>query len=550
MLNKKRPFFWYLKPLFLALLALSGCAVQQKPQGGPRDLVAPKLLKATPADQTRNFNGKKIELEFDEYFKFNNQYQEISVSPAQERSPEYIQKQKKLVIELKDSLQKNTTYVISFGKAIMDVNEGNIVKNLAYVFATGPSIDSMTISGTVTNAVTQQKEKEVLVLLFNLKQDSTLFGKKKPTLFTTTDSAGNFKFSNLKADNYKIYALKETAADKIYNNDNELIAFKANPIQLKKDTAGINLTLFKEVPDKIRFSTKAFDRDGSMLLISNRPIARPSVKIIFPDGFDTQKLAEINKTGDTINVYSKNMDFDSVKLATYENGMAFDTVRFTKGRRETFTRNVALYYNVSQNGVIKPGSDLLVTSTMPIESFDQSSITLMEDSAKVNYTVQRDTATRKKLIFKYRWKPKAKYTLVFNENSITTFFGDKIKKTQKTFSLDNPENYGEQTMRIAVPDTSKSYVVELLTFNGDQKNVIRTNRISRNSAIEYKMLLAGKYQIRVTYDTNKNGKWDPGSIARKTQSENIWADKTIYTVRPNWSDTANIQIPAEPVTAP
>lgn len=534
----------------MALLALSGCAVQQKPQGGPRDLVAPKLLKATPLDQTRNFKGKKIELEFDEYFKLNNQYQEISVSPAQERSPEYIQKQKKLVIELKDSLQKNTTYVISFGKAVMDVNEGNIVKNLTYVFATGPSIDSMTISGSVTNAVTQQKEKEVLVLLFNLKQDSTLFGKKKPTLFTTTDSAGNFKFSNLKADNYKIYALKETAADKIYNSDNELIAFKANPIQLRKDTAGINLTLFKEVPDKIRFTTKAFDRDGSMLLIANRPIARPSVKIIFPDGFDAQKLAEINKTGDTINVYSKNMDFDSVKLATYENGVAFDTVRFTKGRRETFTRNVALYYNISQNGVIKPGSDLLVTSTLPIESFDQSLITLMEDSAKVNYTVQRDTTTRKKLIFKYRWKPKVKYTLIFNENSITAFFGDKIKKTQKTFSLDNPENYGEQTMRIAVPDTSKSYVVELLTSNGDQKNVIRTNRISRNSAIEYKMLLAGKYQIRVTYDTNKNGKWDPGSISRKTQPENIWADKTVYIVRPNWSDTANIQIPAEPVTAP
>ena len=105
-------------------------------------------------------------------------------------------------------------------------------------------------------------------------------------------------------------------------------------------------------------------------------------------------------------------------------------------------------------------------------------------------------------------------------------------------------------MRIAVPDTSKSYIVELLTANGDQKNVIRTHRISRNSAIDYKMLPAGKYQLRVTYDANKNGKWDPGSISRKTQPEQIWANQTIYTVRPNWSDTATIQIPPEPVTAP
>ncbi len=387
-------------------------------------------------------------------------------------------------------------------------------------------------------------------MLFNLKQDSTLFGKKKPALFTTTDSSGNFKFSNLKADTYKIYALKETAADKIYNNDNELIAFKANPIQLKKDTSGINLTLFKENPDNVRFSNRAFDRDGSMFLTANRPLKRPSIRIISPEGLDAQKLVEINKAGDSINVYSKNMDFDSVKVAIYENGIAFDTVTLRKGRRETFTRSLSLNYNINPNNVIKPGSDLIVTSNMPIESFDQTSITLMEDSAKVNYTVQRDSATRKKLIFKYRWKPKSKYTIIFNENSVTGFFGDKIKKTQKIFSLDNAENYAEQTMRIAVPDTSRSYIVELLTANGDQKNVIRTNRISRNSAIEYKMLLAGKYQIRVTYDANKNGKWDPGSISRKTQPENIWANPTIYTLRANWSDTADIQIPAEPVTAP
>ena len=550
MLNKKRSFFLYFRLLFLGLLGLSGCAVQQRPQGGPRDLVAPKLLKTTPLDQTRNFTGKKIELEFDEYFKLNNQYQEITISPAQERTPEFTIKQKTLVIELKDTLQKNTTYVISFGKAIVDVNEGNAVKNLTYVFATGPSIDSLSISGNVINALTQQKEKEVPVLLFNMKQDSLLFGKKRPTLFTTTDSSGNFKFSNLKPDAYKIYALKEQSADKIYNSDNELIAFRANPIILRKDTTGINLTLFKENPEKQRFSTKSFDKDGSMSLISNRPLIRPSVRIIFPTGLDAQKLVEINKTADSINVYSKNLDFDSAKVAIYENGAPFDTVTFLKRRRETYTRNIALNYNINPNSVIKPGADLIVTSNMPIESFDQSLITLMEDSAKVNYTITRDTSTRKKLLFKYRWKPKSKYTLTFDENSITGFFGDKIKKTQKTFRQDDVENYSELTLRIAVPDTGKSYVVELLTGLTEPKIVVRTNRITRNSAIKYVTLPAGKYQLRVTYDTNKNGRWDPGSISRKTQPENIWAPQTVYTVRANWSDEQTMQIPPEPVTAP
>jgi hypothetical protein len=82
MLNKKTTFFSFFNALFLGLMVLSGCAVQQRPQGGPRDTAAPKLLLATPADQTKNFTGKKIELEFDEYFKLNNQYQEITIYPG------------------------------------------------------------------------------------------------------------------------------------------------------------------------------------------------------------------------------------------------------------------------------------------------------------------------------------------------------------------------------------------------------------------------------------------------------------------------------------
>lgn len=550
MFNQKSSFFTVLNALLAAIVMLGGCAVQQRPQGGPRDTSPPKLLKAAPANETRNFTGKRIELEFDEYFKLSNQYQEISVSPAQERSPEYTIKQKTLVIELKDSLQKNTTYVISFGKAIGDVNENNTIKNLTYVFATGPSIDSLNISGNVNNALTGQTEKDVTVMLFNLKQDSLLFGKKKPTLFTTTDTAGNFKFSNIKVDTYRIYALKEPSADKIYNADNEIIGFSTDPIQLKKDTSGIILTLFKEIPDNLRFTNRAFEKDGSMFISTNKPLNRPSVRILSPEALDAQKLVEINKANDSINVYSKNMDFDSAKVAIYENGVPFDTLTFRKGRRETYTRNVAISYNINPNAAIKPGADLIITANMPIENFDQSSITLMEDSAKVNYTIQRDTATRKKLLLKYRWKAKAKYSLTLNENSITTFWGDKIKKQQKAFSMDPLENYSELIVRLAVPDPAKNYVVELLSANSDQRNVIRTERISRNTAITYRMLPAGKYQLRVTYDANKNGKWDPGSISRKTQPEKIWNNPEIYTLRPNADDEHTLQVPPEPGTTP
>src|SRR5471030_2051179 len=154
-LNQKSRFFFQIFIGFIAISVIFSCANIQRPMGGPRDKTPPKLLKATPLNPTRNFNSKIIQLDFDEYFKLNSVYQEITVSPEMTKQPEYLIKKKSLIIKIKDTLQKNTTYVINFGKAIADVNEGNILKNFTYVFSTGPVIDSLRITGTVRDVQTQ-----------------------------------------------------------------------------------------------------------------------------------------------------------------------------------------------------------------------------------------------------------------------------------------------------------------------------------------------------------------------------------------------------------
>ena len=157
MLNPKPAFFSKNSFFLMVILLVYGCASIQKPQGGPRDLTPPKLLKATPENMTRNFAATEIKLEFDEFFKLSNQYQEISISPAQEKQAEYKIGRKTLTIDFKDTLQKNTTYVINFGKAIQDVNESNTLTNFTYVFSTGPHIDSLSMSVRFNNTITQQK---------------------------------------------------------------------------------------------------------------------------------------------------------------------------------------------------------------------------------------------------------------------------------------------------------------------------------------------------------------------------------------------------------
>jgi hypothetical protein len=541
-LNKKQVF----SPTFFLTLALIltifGCASVQRPTGGPRDRTPPKLLKATPENMTRNFAAKQIILEFDEYFKLTNQYQEITVSPAMERAPEYKIRSKNLVIDLKDTLHKNTTYVINFGKAIADVNEGNLLKNFTYVFSTGPHIDSLTVSGNVTNTDTQEKEKDATVMLIPASQDSIIFGKKKPSIYATTDSAGNFTLSNLHDGNYRIYALKETSPDKIYNNDQELIAFLKEPIHVSKDTSNISLRLFKQTPDKFRLIDRRFDLDGKMFFTFNKPLKDPSIKITYPPGIDETKYVDFGKTNDTAMVYTKSMDFDSIRIAFFDQQKPLDTIYLRKGRKEAFTRNITFKYNIDNSQLLQPGKDLLITSNLPIDSFDPNLLALTEDSAQVNFNLVKDPVNSKLFALKYRFKQKANYQLMINELAFTDIYGDKNKKSFRKFSINKPENYGTLTIKMNVPDTSKYYVAQILN---SEKQLLKTVTFKKTASVVLKDYLTGKYKVRIIYDNNHNGIWDSGSVRRGTQPEKIWLYSKDINLRANWETEETVDIPGE-----
>jgi len=544
-LNKKHSFFASISLLFVVVMIAFGCAVQTKPQGGPKDVVPPKLIKATPANQTHSFSSKIIQLDFDKFFKLSNQFQEITITPAPEKQPDYnyTKKPKSLIITLKDTLQKNTTYVINFGKSIVDLHEGNVLKNFTYVFSTGTHIDSLSISGKVIDIHTQDREKDVTVMLFSLKQDSLLFGKKKPSIYTTTDTAGNFNISNLHEGIYKLYALKEATANKIYDNESELIGIPNKIINLQNDTTGILLKLFKQIPTKFRFLERPrFDLDGKILLTFNKPLEKPAVRIISPVAQNEDKYVLISKTRDTALVYVKNMDFDSIKLVVFDNNKPIDTTTLRKLRKESFVRTVSLATSADARLILKPTTDLTITSSTPIGTYDQSLIVLNEDSTTVDYTLQQDTTNLKRLTLNYKWKQKANYTLTFNEGAITGFWGEKNKKMIKKFKLDKPENYSLLTLHITVPDTSKAYIIELLN---EQSALLQSNSIRKNTNFAYKNLLAGKYRVRVVYDDNKNGKWDTGSIKENRQPENIWVDRDVILVKPNFDTDQPVDIPRE-----
>lgn len=543
--NLKAQYF-DLRNLLVVITSLlfSGCASMQTPQGGPKDTTPPKILSMTPKNQTRNFNAKKITIEFDEYFKLVDESKEFSISPEQERAPILKVRSKRLEIELQDSLEKNTTYTLNFGKAVADINESNVVKNLSYVFSTGNEIDSLSISGNVKSSLNDEAEKDVTVLIFPIERD-TLFGKKRPSIYTLTDSSGNYKLNNLRAGSYKIYAIKESSGggDKIYQQVSDEVGFLKDPIKVDKNLENINLQVFKEVASDFRVLDRKLANDGIITIISNQQLKNPKITVTGPAKVDVGKYVHFSKTNDTAKVWLTDFGFDSVKVAIQSDGKILQTLNFNRGRKDAYVRDVTITDNAG-NGKLNPFQTYTLTFPFPITSADATKITLLEDSVKrTTFQLVKDSTDFLKYYLRYPWKQKRTYDIKFAAGTFTAIFNAKNKEINKTFKLETTDSYTTLVYNVSVPDSSKNYIVQFLS---EKKDIIKSFPIKGNTKLRFANYPAGKYMIRVIYDENRNEIWDTGNVKLGTQPEKVWYLKALLDLKPNWEREDPLAIPPPP----
>lgn len=535
-----RAFTLFLLILTVGSSFITGCASIQQPTGGPKDSIPPNVISETPKNLTRNFTTREIVIEFDEYIKLNNQFQEFSISPDLDEAPEYKIKKKSLIITLPDTLAENTTYSINFGEGLVDFNESNPLVNYRYVFSTGDEIDSLSISGTVINSISLEPETDINVLLIPVSQDS-IFGKRKANIFTKTDSSGNFILQNLSETAYRIYALKEEASDRIYNNPGELIAFQRDSIYLDQNITGIKLKTFKEIPKDFRVLDRKIENSGRIMFVFNKSLKNPSLTILEDNELNTNKIAEFTPTRDSAYIWLPVLEFDSLNVVIADENIALDTVTLRRTQNDEYDRSITITDNLS-NQRVDQVRNVIFTGSAPIQSADLSKITLIEDTTtQTNFQLSLDNENMRKAYLRYRWKPKRTYILELQEGAFIGRFGELSKAGQRKFTFDDSGNYGDIVLDIKLPD-SNNYIVEVI--KEDKSQVIKADVINRSQKITYKQLPGQNYTVRVVYDENKNNKWDTGNLETKTQPEELWYWNKIITVRPNWEQEEIVTVPS------
>lgn len=544
-----------LLPSAIALYTFS-CATVVTPTGGPKDLLPPKMLSSQPENLSVNFKGDKLILDFSEYVQLKTPEKFLLISPPLSELPDIKTKGRSIVIKLEDSLRSNTTYNFYLGDAIVDITENNPITNFNFAFSTGPEIDSLSLSGNVTDAYTRMPVKGALVMLYEDYSDSIPM-KQIPKYVSRTLENGNFSLNSIASGKYCAVALIDGNSDYLYNLPTEMIGFSSDSVQPYYSKVNINDTsaamqeeirklamvsidLFPE-PDSTQRVLKSTIVAKNKLSVAFRyPVSSPEFRVLNSADSLPWALLEWNRNADTLSAWLLNKP-DTLKLEVSDMGKVIDTVKiFTEMKGSGKSKNVEKatylkYSSTTGNKKLGYNNPLILTFVNPVKDYDFNALSVkrstLTDTVSFIPKTQFTDSIHRHLLITYNWNSDDEYDLYIPKGTFTDIYSDTCDSTHVVFRMRPIDEYGKFAVTINRQDMTYPVIIQLLTEKGlvvDQKTV------SNEKRVDFGILSPATYGLKAILDANSNGRWDTGELIKKIQPEKVLVHPKKFEVRTNW----------------
>lgn len=568
-----------------AALLLAACASIGRPEGGPRDMTPPVVVSSTPAPGSVNVSNGRIDIVFDENITLDDPMNKIVVSPPQKKQAQISSNGRRVRITLRDTLRDSTTYTVDLADAVRDLNEGNILDGLAIDFSTGPSIDTLMISGIVFEGRTLEPAQGMIVGVYSTPVADTALTTLPMDRITKTNALGRFTIRNLKPGSYRVFAINGLNHD-FHWDRSEDIAFLDRDISPSTmavevtdtftDAAGndslvtrpatrflpddILLTWFNENykplylvkherPDARRLTLEMSTHSDSLpqltLLNTVRAGARLDREAVLQSspGLDslTYWLRDTTLIGsDTLKIAARYLHTDTLDNITFTT----DTLTFAlrqpkkKKKRDEETDSVPKLEFVNIGISSRQPQDLniplLFETSAPTASIDSAGfrIEVLVDSVWMPVAARipspPDSLQPMRLLTEMTWKPKTKYRVTIDSLAVTDIYGNHNRPFVQEVSTHAIEDYAALFFNIGDlgPDSA---IVELLSSD----KPVRLEPV-RNGVATFEYVTPGAYYARLFIDRNQNGRWDTGSVADTVQPEDVFYFSKKLNLKKNW----------------
>ena len=140
---------------------------------------------------------------------------------------------------------------------------------------------------------------------------------------------------------------------------------------------------------------------------------------------------------------------------------------------------------------------------------------------------------------KYPWMGNTVYNLIVDKDFAEDSLGRKILRNDTlSFRTRKEADYGSLKLRFIDLDLSKNPV--LLFVQNEQ---VKYTHVFTSRDVNIKLFVPGEYELRILFDENRNGKWDPGEFFGKhRQPEKVQPVTRKLNVKPNWDNEVDIRL--------
>ncbi|SFC30913.1 Ig-like domain-containing domain [Spirosoma endophyticum] len=561
--------------LLVLPILLQNCAQVAQPPGGKKDTLAPKLVSSMPAARERNYTGKSVELEFDEYVNSENLQQKITITPQDSNT--YVVKSLPLGVRLNFNkpFLPNTTYTIDFADGIKDITERNIAKNTKVVFSTGPTIDSLYLTGNIVDDESRLPILGFVVGLF-ASTDTLPINRKRPQYFARTDSSGNYRIENVKAGPYKVYGFDDKDLNLVNNTPGERVAFRDSVLNLNRNYTDVNLVAFRgygkprisrrERTDEtlglelssgiasytVKYGKAAYTAAASTTATSTTttstsavsttavstsavstttaPATTPSTSATSSASandtlisfLENPKMIRLYRpanraAGDTL--YTVITAIDSVGNSTDLRERIYFSPLKTKAKNRT---SLTFQLSPPSNEPIDNNLEFTLVFNKPVFRWYTDLIVIGPDSTKPFKLTPENLIWSNNfshLVIKQKTNPKDTLLFRLQKGAFISVQGDTLARYSTRYLIAEEDSYGLIAGHVnptTVGPAGKNFIVELL----DEKyKVIRSSYGTLNYS--FGRLRPGQYRVRLIIDANANRKRDIGNVQKGIQPERM-----------------------------
>lgn len=178
-------------------------------------------------------------------------------------------------------------------------------------------------------------------------------------------------------------------------------------------------------------------------------------------------------------------------------------------------------------------SRLTINFDRPLRKFDSTGIRLYRDSTFTINTSHRfalDTS-RKKITLLNTWNPGVEYHIILDKDFAEDTSGNTQVRTDTiSFSAKTLADYGTVKLKFRNLDLSRNPVLQFF-----QSGTLFISVPMTGPEFTRQLFVPGEYELRILFDENKNGVWDPGEFFKiRKQPEIVLPIERRINIKPNW----------------